>query len=216
MQAFSVVVTTDRALKEELMAPHFGQEMVREAPVLVTFCADFHRMRHWLAAREAPDQFDNPMSFLIGAIDAILVAQSAALAAEGEGLGICFLGTTLASCRDIARILKLPLSVVPVAGFVLGHPAESPARRDRLRLTGLVHRETYRDYAAADIDEIYAAREAAGWSRHLADPELRAKIEVSGVKNLAQVYTTVKYTRESHERYSREVLRCLVEQDFMK
>jgi nitroreductase len=82
MQAFSVVVTKDPELRRQLYQPHMQQAMVLEAPVLLTFCADFHRMRRWLALSEAPDGFDNFMSFMVAAIDAVLVAQNVALAAE--------------------------------------------------------------------------------------------------------------------------------------
>nr|WNX93916.1 NfsA1 [uncultured bacterium] len=215
MQPYSVIVTTDPALKRELHPLHFHQDMVLEAPVLLTFCSDFHRMRQWLALREAPDNFDNLMSFLIGSIDATLAAQNAALAAEAEGLGICFLGTTLASCDGIARALHCPANVVPVVGFTLGYPAETPEVRDRLPLPGVVHRERYRDYAPAELAEIYRAKELAGWNRYLAVPELRARVEEAGARNLAQVYTRVKYTRESHLGYSAEVLAWLRRQAFL-
>jgi len=143
MQAYSIVVTRDRALRERLHAPHMAQDMVLEAPVLVTFCADFHRMRRWLALSDAEDGFDDFFAFMVAAIDAVLVSQNVALAAEAEGLGICYLGSTLANCDEIGRLLELPRGVVPVTGFVMGTPAEDPPRRDRLPLDGLVHVETY-------------------------------------------------------------------------
>ena len=80
--------------------------MVLDAPVLLTFCADFHRMRHWLQVSDAPDSFDNFMSFMVAAIDATLVSQNVALAAESLGLGICYMGSTLANCDQIGRILQ--------------------------------------------------------------------------------------------------------------
>jgi nitroreductase len=215
MQSYSVVVTSSPALKRELLAPHFGQEMVAEAPLLLTFCADFHRMRLWLEQSEAPANFDNLMSFQIAAIDAILVSQNVALAAESEGLGLCYLGTTLASCREIARILRCPSHVVPVVGFALGFPDESGPVRDRLPLAALVHRETYRDYDPERIASVYREREAAGWKRYMEIPELREKAKEAGARNLAQVYTKVKYTRDSHLEYSRNVLACLEEKGFL-
>ena len=215
MQTFSVVVTRDQELREKLHPLHFHQDMVLEAPVLLTFCADFHRMRCWLAQREAPDNFDNFMSFMIGAIDAVIVAQNVALAAEAEGLGICYMGTTLANCQAIGEVLQLPPNVVPVVGFVLGHPAEAPAKRDRLPLAGLVHDEVYHAADAAEIATVYRDREAAGWQRYMADQRLREAVEAAGVSNLAQVYTTVKYTRASHLEYSRTVLGCLERQGFL-
>jgi nitroreductase len=115
MQAFSIIVTEDPAIKQQLCRPHFEQSMVLDASLLLTFCSDFHRMKRWLALRDAPDQWDNFMGFMIGAIDAVLASQNAALQAEAEGLGICYMGTTLASCGEIAEILKCPRNVVPVA-----------------------------------------------------------------------------------------------------
>ena len=118
MQAYSIIVTRDRALREELYPLHFDQDMVLEAPVLMTFCADFHRMRRWLELSEARENFDNFMSFMIAAIDAVLASQNAAIAAESLGLGVCYMGTTLANCERIAQVLKCPDHVVPVVGLI--------------------------------------------------------------------------------------------------
>ena len=206
MQTYSIIVTRDRALREQLYEPHMEQEMVLDAPALLTFCADFRRMRHWLRLSAAPDNFDNFMSFMIAAIDATLVSQNVALAAEARGLGLCYMGSTLAHCDQIGRILQLPPGVFPVVGYSLGWPDEDPAPRDRLPLSGLVHHETYHDYSDDDIRAIYHQRETRGWQRYMSYPELRLMIEASGVQNLAQVYTVVKYTRASHEEFSATVL----------
>ena len=215
MQTYSIVVTSDRALREKLFEPHMEQSMVLDAPIFLTFCADFHRMRKWLELSEAPDNFDNFMSFMISAIDAVLVSQNVALAAEAKGLGICYLGSTLANCDAIGHILRLPPNVVPVVGFSLGYPDEDPEPRDRLPLDGLVHRNVYQDYSDERIHEVFRQRELKGWERYMSYPRLRKMVEESGVNNLAQLYTTVKYTRESHQGYSRTVLDYLQEQDFM-
>jgi len=152
---------------------------------------------------------------MIAAIDATLVSQNVALAAEARGLGICYMGSTLANCDQIGRILELPPNVVPVVGFSLGWPAEDPAPRDRLPLEGLIHYETYHDYSDERIETIYRDRNRRGWERYMDYPELRARIEGSGARNLAQVYTIVKYTRESHVEFSETVLNYLREQGFM-
>lgn len=216
MQSYSVIVTKDLELRKKLYEPHFQQSMVLEAPALLTFCADFHRMRLWLEQSKAPMNFDNFMSFMIGAIDAILASQNVALAAEAEGLGICYMGTTLASCDRIAEILELPENVVPVVGFSIGYPDESASnpRRDRLPLKGLVHQEKYQDYSRDDIQSIYHERESSGWSRYMQDPELKKRVKEFGAENLAQIYTKVKYTLESHKKYSNDVLKFLKKQNF--
>lgn len=215
MQTYSIIVTRERALRERLSKPHFHQNMVLDAPVLITFCADFHRMRRWLELRNAPDGFDNFMSFMVATIDAVLVSQNVALAAESHGLGICYMGSTLASCDEIGDILELPGNVVPVAGFSLGWPDEAPELRDRLPLGGLLHYETYQGYSDERVLEIYKDRELDGWKRYMAHPELRRRVEEAGVENLAQLYTKVKYSRDSHQAFSRRVLKYLESQEFM-
>jgi nitroreductase len=216
MQTYSIVITRDRALREQLYTPHMEQSMVLDAPILLTFCADFHRMQRWLRLSDAPDDsFNNFMGFMVAAIDAVLVSQNVALAAEARGLGICYMGSTFAHCDQIGRILCLPENVVPVVGYSLGYPDENPAPRDRLPLAGLVHYETYHDYGDDQIRDIYREREVKGWERYMNNPELRRRVEELGITNLAQVYTIAKYTRESHERFSKTVLDYLEEQNFM-
>ena len=46
-------------------------------------------------------------------------------------------------------------------------------------------------------------------------PELNNLITESGVKNLAQVYTILKYTRESHIEFSKSLNQYLKENGFL-
>ena len=214
MQTYSIIITSDLDLRKKLFKAHNEQNMVLEAPLLLTFCADFNRMRKWLRISDAPDNFDNFMSFMIAAIDAVLVSQNVALASESEGLGICYLGSTFSNCDRVGKILNLPENVVPVVGFTLGYPNEEPDLRDRLPLDGLVHFDTYQDYSDERVAEIYKEREIKGWERYMSYPRLRKMINESGADNLAQIYTTVKYTRHSHQEISRKAIQYLKSQDF--
>ena len=216
MQTYSIIVSRDEAMRERLFLPHMEQNMVLEAPVLLTFCADFRRMRKWLRINDAPDNFDDFFAFLVAAIDAVLVSQNVALAAEAKGLGICYMGSTLANADQIGGILELPEGVMPVVGFSLGWPDEDPAPRDRLPLSGLVHHETYQDHDDDEIRAMYRDRDKAGWDRYMTMPRLRELVEEHDVENLAQIYTMVKYTREGHARYTKTVLDYLKKQGFVK
>lgn len=216
MQSYSVIVTRDDHLRQQLYQAHMQQKMVLAAPVFLTFCADFHRMRRWLDLRDAPDNFDNFFSFMVAAIDAVLASQTTALAAESRGLGICYLGSTFANAGRIGEILELPPNVVPVVGFSLGYPAEDPELRDRLPITGIVHDNVYHSYTDQEILNIYQDREIQGWQRYMKSAWLREQVDKHGVENLAQLYTRVKYTRPSHQEYSTQILEYLQRQDFME
>ena len=69
--------------------------MVTQAPVILTICADFNRTVKWAEQRKAHPGYDNFLSFLNAATDALLFTQTFCNLAEAEGLGICYLGTTL-------------------------------------------------------------------------------------------------------------------------
>ena len=63
MQVYSIIVTTDQKIKDELAPSHFNQKMIREAPVVLTFCADFNRFSKWCRQRKADPGYDNFLSF---------------------------------------------------------------------------------------------------------------------------------------------------------
>ena len=53
LQLYSVVVTRSEEMKDKLAPFHFNQPMVKEAPVVLTFCADFRRTTIWAENRQA-------------------------------------------------------------------------------------------------------------------------------------------------------------------
>lgn len=59
LQLYSVVITRDDDKKAQLAPAHFHQPMVSEAPVVLTFCADFRRTSLWAENRKATPGYDN-------------------------------------------------------------------------------------------------------------------------------------------------------------
>lgn len=206
MQLYSLVVTRDRTLREQLAPCHFNQPMVVEAPCVVTVCVDVHRFSMWCSQREAAPAYDNFVWFLNGATDALLAAQNFCIQAEIHGLGICYLGTTLYTAGEIARILTLPQGVIPLTTIVVGYPDDSPELTDRLPLEAVVHYEKYTDYTAAEIDELWAEKEASEQTTRL--------LEENGLPNLAQIFTLRRYVREDNLAISRSYFTLLKERGF--
>ena len=63
MQVYSIIITREDEKKKELEPLHFNQKMITEAPVVLTFCADFNRFNKWCRARNAEPGYDNFLSF---------------------------------------------------------------------------------------------------------------------------------------------------------
>ncbi|TVQ89105.1 MAG: NADPH-dependent oxidoreductase [Bacteroidetes bacterium] len=207
MQVYSVIVTKDEEKRKELCKLHFNQKMVEQAPVLLTFCADFNRFNKWCKQRKAEPGYDNFLSFFTAAIDALLVAQNACVAAEDFGLGICYLGTTTYQADKLIDFFDLPKGVVPVTTVVVGYPAEDPDQVDRLPAKGVVHYEKYADYTPQDIDEIYAEKESL--------PETKKLLEENQLETLAQIFTQNRYKKADNVHFSKVLLKVLEQQGFM-
>ena len=215
MQTYSIIVTRDPKRREALWKLHLEQEMIRQAPVLLTFCVDWNRMNRWCQLRGAAPGFNNFLCFLVGFADALIAAQNAALAAESLGYGICYMGTTLGASAELIQLFGLPAGVFPATTLVVGTPDEDPSPRARLPMEGVVHEEEYQDFDEERISRTYGDREVEGWKRYMEFPELAQRIRKSGVTNLAQVYTEVKYTIDRNQRCSRDLLEGLRQQDFL-
>ncbi len=207
MQVYSIIVTRDIKKKEELAPSHFNQKMVTEAPVLLTFCADFNRFNKWCRQRKAEPGYDNFLSFFTAAIDALLVAQTVCVAAEEKGLGICYLGTTTYMAHKIIGTLELPKGVVPVTTISLGWPDEDPVQQDRLPLDAVIHNEVYHDYSAPEIDRIYREKEERADSQQF--------VRENRKETLAQVFTDVRYKKADNVFFSKTFLKVLEDQGFM-
>lgn len=208
MQVYSVIETRDAGMKEKLAPCHFNQPMVKEAPVVLTFCADFNRFNKWCRQRKAEPGYDNFLSFMTAAIDAVIAAQTFCVAAEARGLGICYLGTTTYMAEKIIDILELPAGVVPITTITVGWPGENPEQIDRLPLDAIIHKEKYTDYTEQDINRIYAEKEKRADSKQF--------IKENDKETLAQVFTDVRYRKSDNETFSALLLEVLKKQGFLK
>ena len=208
LQLYSVVITRDGAMKRKLAPAHFNQPMVEGAPVVLTICADFRRTSLWAENRQAVPGYDNFLSFMNAATDALLYTQTFCNLAEAEGLGTCFLGTTVYMPQMIIDTLQLPKLVFPVATITLGWPDEEPPLSDRLPLAAIVHQESYDDYTPERIDAFYTEKESLPENQHF--------VEINNKETLAQVFTDIRYTRKDNESMSEGMIEALRQQGFLR
>lgn len=207
MQLYSVIVTRSAIGKKALAPAHFYQPMVIEAPVVLTVCADFRRATDWCLQRKANPGYDNFLSFINAATDALLFTQTFCNLAEQTGLGLCFLGTTVYMPQTIIDVLKLPQLVMPVATITLGWPDEEPPLTDRLPLGSFVHSEAYSVPTPADIDLFYSHKENMD--------ENKKFVRLHGKDTLAQIFTDIRYTKKDNEAMSEGLIKALENQGFM-
>lgn len=207
LQLYSVVITRSEEGKKALAPAHFNQPMVTGAPVVLTICADYRRTTLWAENRKAHPGYDNILSFMNAATDALLFTQTFCNLAEEEGLGTCFLGTTVYMPKMIIDTLKLPKLVMPVATITLGWPDEQPALSERLPLRSIIHQEAYEDYTPEKIDDFYEEKENLEVNKEF--------VHINNVETLAQVFTDIRYTKKDCETMSKGFLDALKNQGFL-
>jgi len=208
LQMYSVVAVTDAAKRERLAELCNNQKHIAQAPVFLAWCADLNRLgriAEWRGYQQVSEYVEN---FLLAAVDTAILMQTAALAAESLGLGMCFIGSIRNNSQAVIDLLNLPPLVFPISGMTLGWPARPHPPRPKLPNRAILHWETYdtagdeeawRDYDAAMIETgIYQGRQVAvpgregemedyGWTEHsarrVARPyrvELREVLEKQG------------------------------------
>lgn len=143
IQAYSVVVVRDPAIKERIAVPCGNQKHIVTCPVFLAFLADLTRIEAAFQ-RHGHSADDNNLELgLVASIDAALVGMAAYVAAESLGIQGVMIGAMRNKPEEIAQILNLPKRVYAVFGMCLGFPDEAPKQKPRMPQSAIVHRETY-------------------------------------------------------------------------
>jgi hypothetical protein len=121
--------------------------------LLFTILVDLHRME-LIMQKRSWQKVTNDLSMLFfGIQDASLMAENMVIAAEGFGMGSCFLGVAPYIADKIAKRYKLPPRVFPIVQLVMGYPAENPPVRPRYPISFSLFEDEYPQFSEEDIDQ---------------------------------------------------------------
>ena len=155
LQTYSVVAITDEEKKARIAELCGNQRHILQAPVFMAWCADLSRLDRVCDMRGYEQVTSYVESFLVAAADAAIAMQTAALAAESMGLGMCYIGAIRNQPQEVIALLRLPRLVFPISGMTLGWPAVEPLIRPRLPLEAVLHWESYDSSQEIDALEAY-------------------------------------------------------------
>ncbi|WBO23742.1 NADPH-dependent oxidoreductase [Sphingomonas abietis] len=146
LQPWSVVAVEDPARKARLAGLAGNQTQILQAPLLLLWILDLHRLTAIGEAIGAPA--DGPQfleSFLLSAVDTSLAAQNAVVALESIGLGSCYIGGIRNKPAEVAAELGLPPQAFALFGLTVGHPdpAAPASVKPRLPQEAVLFREQY-------------------------------------------------------------------------
>ncbi len=148
-QSYSIVVVQDKELMKKLCRYVGSKALV--------FCVDYNRLVD--TAQRLGHSFivDGVVPFVTGSTDAILAAQTAAIAARSLGIDSLFTnGIHRGNMARVYELLDLPAQYCfPLIMLVLGYPATEPDYlKGRLNGPGVIHYGKYHRVTAQELDEL--------------------------------------------------------------
>jgi nitroreductase len=235
IQPLSIVVVRDPGGRARLAEIVGGQPWVRNAPLSLIFCIDFHRVKVWARSFGVEFMGERSLSsFLIAYADVMCAAQSVVVLAEEQGLGSVYVGTILCTMAEARRAFEIPRHVVPVMVLSIGYPKSIPGNIPKLERDAIVHHEAYeaaddaeiarafeRKYGAIDEDageylkrafvEVVEADKQQDESWVAEAREAMKKLEI---RSNAQFLFELRYPQDRMVALNREILESLREAGF--
>lgn len=147
VQAYSVIHVKNPANREQIAELAGGQGYIATCADFLVFCADMKRPTDASERTGANVVRGMTEQLLVATVDTALMAQNVAIAAESEGLGICYIGGIRNNPQAISDLLHLPDHVYPVFGMCLGYPAHDPDVKPRLPVEAILKEDYYTDDA---------------------------------------------------------------------
>lgn len=146
MALYTILDITDPDMKKKLSVSCDNQPFIAAAPMVLIFCADYHRWHSVFQAQEPNTRTPAEGDLFLAQADALIAAQNAVVAAQSLGVGSCYIGDITENFEYHRELLKLPNYVVPTAMLCFGYPTQQQKDREkpkRFALEELVHENGY-------------------------------------------------------------------------
>ncbi|MCF8070359.1 MAG: oxygen-insensitive NADPH nitroreductase [Desulfobacterales bacterium] len=155
LQGTTVIRVKNPKHRKKIAVLAGNQQYVETAAEFLMFCADLKRSGDCceMHGKTVAEGFTE--HFIIATVDAALMAQNVVIAAESEGLGICYIGGIRNNPAEICKLLNIPKNVYPVFGLCIGYPAQNPETKPRLPVSVVLKNEVYEDMDDLNIIAMY-------------------------------------------------------------
>lgn len=132
IQPWEFVVVKDVETKRKLSEAALNETFIEKAPVVIVVCADLNRSSRGYGSRG---------KHLYSLQDTAAATENILLAAQELGLATCWVGAF--RDNEVAKAVKAPRNLKPVAIVPVGHPAERPVAPPKRSVNEIVHYETF-------------------------------------------------------------------------
>ena len=159
MALYTILDITDPEIKQKLSVSCDNQPFIATAPMVLVFCADYHRWYDVFCKYVDPVRKPDMGDLFLAEADTLIAAQNAVVAAHSLGLGSCYIGDITENYEYHKQLLNLPKYVVPAAMLCMGYPAAqqlSRAKPPRHAVASLVHENGYSLEKAGEMADMLA------------------------------------------------------------
>jgi nitroreductase len=228
IQPISVIVVQDADARKELARMVGDQPWVRNAPLSMIFCIDFHRIKKWASMFDTDYEGEKAsLSFLIAYADLMCSAQNVVILAENHGLGSVYIGTILDVIDQARAYFSMPKLVLPMMVLSVGYPKTIPMNIPKLKREVIAHKEKYQMMSDEEIKQAFEDKYGSfddNLKRHFhkiyveaqeaekqekpewADPEkIKERIKKLNIKNNAQFLFKFRYPSKLMIRMNRSL-----------
>lgn len=162
MTLYTVLDITDKSLLETLAVTCDNQPFIATAKMALIFCADYKRWYDVFCRHVDSVRLPGAGDMFLAHADALIAAQTAALAAESLGIGSCYIGDVTERFEIHRELLKLPRYVLPVCMLCFGYPTAQQRKRQkppRFKAEDMVFENGYDEGKAARMEQMLMERE---------------------------------------------------------
>lgn len=206
MMLYSIVEVNDQRAKDTLARTCDNQPFIARAPWVLLFLADYQRWYDYFIAcgveqlsGQTPMRKPEEGDLFLACCDALIAAQTAAIAAESLGVGSCYIGDIMENYEAHQKLLDLPQYVFPICLLCLGYPTQQQKERELTRRFDrrfIVFENRYRRLDKASFDEMYQG---------LHEQTFKDRATVEGASNIGQLMYLRKFSADFSTEMSRSV-----------
>ncbi len=149
-QSYSIIVVRER---EHLKKYFYGADKA------LIICVDYNRLIKCAEHLAHPYDYYNLLGFITGSTDAILLAQTAVIAAKSLGIDSLFTNSLhRASFDEIQKEFNLPKKhCFPLISICLGYRKSDPEfKKGRLSGPGVIHYDHYHELTSSETENLIA------------------------------------------------------------
>ncbi len=163
---YSIIEVESQEIKDKLAVICDNQPMIKKAPHVWVFLADFHRWLKYFEYSDTANKTNIPIrdlglgDFHLAMQDAVIAAQTATVAIDELGYGSCYVGDVIENYEDLQELLDLPPQAAPAAMLVFGkREKELNTPMVRPDPESMFFRDTYKNQTKEEIEKAYEKHE---------------------------------------------------------